>query len=378
VSIFLSIFERKTNTKVYLTPLHGVSTDPLRSNIRLMPRIVPVGEITARIYRSLQSVLQAWGVPSHRDLTDVDVARSIGAKFVVEDVLVEATFGGFRGVEASHILLEAAPPPALPPYVYAMRESMPQPAKNRTKAYLAKWVPPIVDTDDYVTLYTGSRDPVASTGAYDYWTTKAVVQSASRIQQDVLDGKLDLQSLARRLDHVLVVVTSDEKLLLACRGNLGVVDNMAGSWMTSVGESIDGDTDRDAAGVPSPMRAVARCLMEHDELNLAESDLAGARVTYLGLATEWAYMYVNLIVLVELRVVADRVLDRALPGEHKDFAVIDFTPEACLDLIRRGTFKSKRFPEPNPIVPASRVALLLSLFSRFGRDEIVSRIEALI
>jgi hypothetical protein len=148
--------------------------------------------------------------------------------------------------------------------------------------------------------------------------------------------------------------------------------------MTSVGASIDGDIDRDAAGVPSPMSAVARCLKEHDELNLAESDLAGAKVTYLGLATEWAYMYVNLIVLVELRVVADRVLDRALPGEHKDFAVIDFTPEACLALIRRGTFNSRRFPEPNPIVPASRVALLLALFSRFGRDEIVREIEAMI
>lgn len=57
--------------------------------------------------------------------------------------------------------------------------------------------------------------------------------------------------------------------------------------------------------------------------------------------------------------------------------MIDFTPEACLALIRRGTFQSRRFPEPNPIVPAPRVALLLSLFSRFGRDEIVSKIEAM-
>jgi hypothetical protein len=358
-------------------PLHRLKTTDDDKNIRLLPGLRVLADSRKRI-RKLQRLLEAWGIPLHEALSDVDLVRNLfGVSFAMGDVLIDCTFGGFRGIDSSKILVQPTIPdaPNLPWYVYTARAKMREPQPNRTKAYLSQWIPPVIDRADQVTLFTGYRDPAATTGRYDYWTTKAVVASVPRIQQGLLDGKLALQELARRLDHVLVVVTSDRKLVLARRGDTRVVDNLAGSWMASVGESIDGEKDKDRSGAPSPILAVSRCLLDYDELNLEQSDLDGARVTYLGLATEWAFMYVNLLVLVELAVDSDRVLDRAVPGEHRAFAITDFAPDACLPLVRSGSFQTARFHQANPIVPASRVALLLSLFARFGADAIRRRIE---
>jgi hypothetical protein len=273
------------------------------------------------------------------------------------------------------VLPSLASTPLLPPYVYESRASIPQPDRNRTKTYLERWEPPIIDQGNYVRLFTGYQDSTATTGLYDYWTTMAVVKSVARIQRDILDGRIDLQSLARRLDLVVVVVTSDRKLVLARRGEL--VDNLGGFWMASMGESVDGEIDKDDTGVPNPVRTLYRSLMEADELNLTIADLDRAGVTYLGLATEWAYMYANLLVLVELKVSSERVMDRASHGEHSRFETVDFTPDSCLPFLRRGAFAGKHSLKPIPLVPASRVALLVSLFSWFGYDEIVGRIAAM-
>ena len=326
---------------------------------------------------SLQEILRNWNAAPIEDLADPDIVKSLGAKFVLDDVLLDCTFGGFRGVHETRlqVLPSQTSGPLLPPYVYEARASIPQPDGNRTKTYLQRWEPPIIDQGNYARLYTGSLDSKATTGLYDYWTTKAVIKSVARIQQDILDGHIDLQSLARRLDLVVVVVTGDRKLVLARRGE--TVDNLGGFWMASIGESVDGDVDKDDDGVPNPSRTVYRCLMEADELNLAAADLDRANVTYLGLATEWAYMYVNLLVLVELRVDAARVIDRASHGEHSRFEAVDFTPDACLPLFRRGLLAARRTLPPSPLVSASRMALLLSLFSQFGYDEIIGRMIAM-
>jgi TIR domain len=328
--------------------------------------------------RSLQEVLRScWGVTPADDLSDPHIIRNLGAKFVIEDVLLDCAFGGYTGVDEAMLSVLPSPSsaPQLPAYVYDARSSIPQPEGNRTKTYLARWTPPIIDQGNYARLYTGYLDPNATTGRYDYWTTKAVIKSVARIQQDLLAGRIDLESLARRLDLVVVVVTSDRKLVLARRGE--AVDNLGGFWMASIGESVDGDVDRNDAGVPDPTRTVYRCMTEADELNLTIADLDQASVTYLGLATEWAYMYVNLLVLVELRVGFERVIDRASQGEHSRFEVVDFTPDACLPFLRSGAFAPRYSLPPSPLVPASRMALLLSLFSKFGYDEVIGRIVAM-
>jgi hypothetical protein len=175
------------------------------------------------------------------------------------------------------------------------------------------------------------------------------------------------------MDLVVVVVTVDNKLVLARRSEN--VDNAQGHWMVSIGESLDPSTDLDKNRVPNPFIATRRCLEEYDELNLSSTDVNGAQLTALGIATEWKYLYANLIVLVQLDVEFGRVKERVTDGEHTHVEGIDFIPEKCLPLIKYGKYVSKSSKLSAPIVPASRVALLMSLMSYYGYDEIVSQIK---
>ena len=173
------------------------------------------------------------------------------------------------------------------------------------------------------------------------------------------------------MDLVLVVVTKDNKLVLARRSDN--VDNDQGHWMASVGESLDPSTDL-INGVTNPFEATRRCLHEYDELNLSKKDVANARLTALGIATEWSYLYANLVVLVELEISFAKVKERMTDGEHTHLASIDFNAKACLPLVKLGRYEAKSKNLSAPIVPLSRVALLMSLMSRFKYDNIIEKI----
>jgi transcriptional regulator with XRE-family HTH domain len=324
-------------------------------------------------YMSLQERLLSCGVSIHDDLRNAALER-LGAKFAIDDVIVDADFAGYRGVASNQFVVQPASVgrPCLPDYVYEARGKIPSPRLNKRKAYLESWSAPIIDQGNIVTLQIGHFDERVPGGRYDYWTTLAVLNRLPILHQELLDGTLRLRELARRLDLVVVVVTADERLVLARRSNQ--VDNAQGQWMASVGESLDPSVDTNANGVSDPLIATRRCLGEHDELNLSASDVSGSRLRILGLATEWQYLYVNLIVLVELNVEYERVKDRASEGEHTHFDSLEFSTEACLPLVKYGRHEGTLSGQSGALVPASRVALLMSLINRFGYDEIVGRI----
>ena len=323
-------------------------------------------------YKSLQERLLSFGVKVNPALQKDDFLTTLEAKFAIDDVIVDAEFAGFRGVEEDKLslVLDIENKPKLPSYVYEAKEKIQKPDLNKKKAYLANWYGPIIDKGNAATLHIGYLDSSTSNGFYDYWTTKAVLHSISKLQEELINGTLRLRELARRMDLVVVVVTKDNKLVLARRSEN--VDNAQGHWMVSIGESLDPSTDLDKNGVPNPFIATRRCLEEYDELNLSSTDVGGAQLKALGIATEWQYLYANLIVLVQLDVEFGRVKERATDGEHTHVEGVDFTPEKCLPLIQHGIYYSNLSA---PIVPASRVALLMSLMSRYGYDEIVNQIK---
>ncbi len=193
----------------------------------------------------------------------------LGAKFAIDDILVDAEFAGFRGIRPDEFSIVGVREgtPHLPAYVYQARKRIPEPERNKQKAYLANWHGPIIDKGNIVTLRMGHMDSHVPARKYDYWTTKAVLDSIPRLQRDLLSGTISLRTLARRMDLVLVVVTADGKVVLARRTDQ--VDNCKDFWMASVGESLDPGLDSDNDGVPNPMIATRRCLGEPDELNLS-------------------------------------------------------------------------------------------------------------
>lgn len=324
-------------------------------------------------YKTLQERLLSSGIDIYTDLEKDGVLDRLEAKFAISDVIVDAEFANFNGAKENELLLLPAKKthPQLPNYVYETRKKIPKPDLNKTKAYLENWFGPIIDKGNKSTLHIGHLDSKTQDGVYDYWTTLAVKKSVSKLQKDLLGGKLRLRDLARRMDLVLVVVTKDNKLVLARRSDN--VDNDQGHWMASVGESLDPSTDL-INGVTNPFEATRRCLHEYDELNLSKKDVAKARLTALGIATEWRYLYANLVVLVELEISFEKVKERMADGEHTHLASIDFNAKSCLPLVRRGRYEAKSKSLSAPIVPLSRVALLMSLMSRFKYDNIIEKI----
>lgn len=324
-------------------------------------------------YKTLQERLLSSGISIHPDLQKEGILDTLEAKFAIDDVIVDAEFVGFKGAKESKLSLLPASEnhPQLPDYVYEARKKIPKPDLNKKKAYLENWFGPIIDKGNQSTLHIGYLDSKAQGGRYDYLTTLAVRKSMPKLHEELLDGKLRLRSLARRMDLVLVVVTVDNKLVLARRSEK--VDNEQGHWMASIGESLDPTTDL-IDGVPNPFEATRRCLHEYDELNLPITDVANARLTALGIATEWQYLYANLIVLVELKIDFRKVKERATDGEHTHIEGVDFNARTCLPIIKQGRYEAKSKSLSAPVVPASRVALLMSLMSKFGYDYIVEKI----
>jgi DNA-binding winged helix-turn-helix (wHTH) protein len=317
-------------------------------------------------YRRLGDRLTAWQWGPIPVLADDNARRRFGSSLIMQDVIWDAAFNGWAGVNPDHLRIERATAgPQLPEYVWQSKRSIDEPKDNGRKAYLEHWDNVILDKDRAaVTLRIGQ---------YDYWTTCAVRTSAESLHRDLLTGHVQLDQIARRLDWALVVVTSDDKLVLTKRSDR--VDNDQGHWMASVGESVDPAKDVTTDLTVDPRLTLRRCLTEADELNLPARVVGRARTRILGLASEFNLLYVNLIGLVELPIVYDEVVDHfQRRGEHLDIAPIDFNPDSCLQVLRKGHHASDRYPVHSPLVPVSALGLVFALIHRFGFDEVTHRI----
>jgi hypothetical protein len=307
--------------------------------------------------------LEVFGLPNKVGLD----AYRLGAELVAGSIVVDSAICGYEGVDLSSVVVTGVGRledlDSHPAFILADKRSSSAPVPNRPKAHLAEWHAPVIDQGDIVTLDLARSD---------YWTSEATRRSIPRIQREVIDGHLDLMRMPRRLDvHLVVICEGDGMLLLARRGSH--VATEPSTWMVSVGESMDWEQDKSHTGVPHPALTATRCLTERDELNLPREIADSASFRLVAMATEWAEMLANLIVVTRIpEVTFDDIWRYFRKGENSQLDAISFNPRSCGTLL-----KSYSYAGPSgrgvgqPISDISRVALLAALRATYPLDEIM-------
>ncbi len=258
-----------------------------------------------------------------------------------------------------------------------------EPKDNRTKVYLAGWSYPVSDreSDEGLSLSLGNSD---------YWSGEAVRNTTTQIHRLVGQGDLlNLSDLHRQLNCNVLVLTSDEKVLLGQRNTTAdsVGEIRPGEWGVTLGESVDGKLDAlgEVLGQPIDLgKTVRRALKEElgvrldDTLTLSNDPRRRAELRFMGLTTEWDHLTSVLLVTVRLPIEAGDVsyLWRGVSRDRREILrldPIDFLPGRCASLLVTG-----RHPNDpsgaNKIYGTARIAILLALLSSFG-DEAKVAIE---
>lgn len=289
---------------------------------------------------------------------------TLGAEDRLGDVLLDASILDFRGVDLARVAVVAVglieEQPEHPTLIEDARAHVPPPEPNRPKAHLVGWHAPVQDQGNILGLDLAKSD---------YWTTLATRDRIDVLRRQIEGGERDLMTLPRRLDVHLVVVTGvDDKILLTRRGTN--VATEPGTWMVSVGESID--WDKDALGdAPHPLATARRCLEDLDELHLPAALASSATFTLVAIATEWNEMLANLIVVAEipeLSVPAARAAFRR--GENVALDAVDFSIPSAMAVVDSAEFRAQGASSPQRVSDISRIALLATLRYRFGSDSV--------
>jgi hypothetical protein len=207
----------------------------------------------------------------------------------------------------------------------------------------------------------------------DYRTALAIEATRERLYAEVRNGRRDLSGIPRRLDMPVIVICSDNRLVLTKRSPH--VHYYPGAWSISVGESIDAKMDVDAAGQLSLRKTAIRALTEFDELNLPKEEVQAVPFKCVSLITEWPYLLVNIITVARLPVNSAFLFDHFVEGEHTRLATVPFDINTCLALVIQGEYTIPDMPTTQGrIIGTARLALLTAMFSEFGFEEVNRRI----
>jgi hypothetical protein len=256
--------------------------------------------------------------------------------------------------------------PLLPASVQNAKRSLEEPVPNKPKVFLVDWEPPVIDTGGILKL---------SLCASDYWTSLAVENARERLQQDLLDGRLVLKSLPRRLNLAVALVTADLKLVLCRRAGPQQIRYYPHTW-SLIGETMDAKEDRNQGGEIRPEKTVLRALTEFDELDLPRDVVEDAEIRFIAITTNWEYLLADLHALVKLRTKDFRfVQDCWTAGECTALDAIPFSPDSCLQLISAGHHQPSGRPQLSaPLNHWSRASILAALFSEFGYHRVMAEI----
>jgi len=326
-------------------------------------------------YVTFQERLLRWGISASAQLLNDDAyAKLLNARLVIDEVALDTEFGNYAGILPEQLRVEASAQesPRLPDYVYEKRAMVPEPDTNKQLVYLESWDGLILDRSNSVRLVLGSHDSCVAHNRYDFRTSLAAWHSASQIQHDILTGKLRFGTFGRRLNTVTTVVTSDNRVIFGKRSRR--CENTPGQWLTSIGEAIELPSDL-VDGLPQPLKTVRRALCEVDELNLTQQQAHAATIRFLGISTEWRFMYATLFAFAELKSVSfAQVRDQWRPGEISHIESLPFTLDACLPVVQSGVFTSDGLGDTAPMDTGGRLNLLLCLMARYGREVVEARI----
>ncbi len=293
----------------------------------------------------------------------------LGAELVAGSIVLDASICDYAGVDLCGVVVDEMGPleniVSHPGYILDAKQAILAPRPNRPKVHLVEWQAPILDQGDIVTLKIARSD---------YWISEATRLSVPRIQAEVLDRRIELLHLPRRLDVHLVVVTDVDKMLHLTRRGSHVTTERS-TWMITVGESMDWEQDKDALGTPQPYLAARRCLSERDELNLPTAVAESADLRLIAIATEWSEMLVNAIVLATIPALTGADLHRYFRrGENVQIDAIKFDLRSCVDLLKSEHFGGNRGLPAARISDISRVSLLAALRSEFPLGDITALI----
>jgi hypothetical protein len=287
--------------------------------------------------------------------------------FAIDNLILEGPILGFRGVPQSLVRVEMLTgTPKLPEYVLEKKRQILEPKPNHKKVYFGGWIPPLSDTETHLVLRVGTTD---------FWTSVSVEESIERIHEDIRAGKLDWRLFPRQLVCHVVVLSSDDQLMLCRRSDEVRYERLA--WSASFEESIDALKDLDHQGNVNPSMTVRRALGVDEELGLPEPIVNSADVTFIALGTEWTYMSTPLIVLVRLpNTSATEIGDYFLAAhdrEHVDWDAVPFTVEHCIRMLSTETHAPAGRPGARDRWHGTtRFRILCAAFSKFGYPETLS------
>lgn len=323
-------------------------------------------------YLSFQQLLQFRGVTCS---LKADVLRLLGEpRVVIGDVVLLDEVDHYEGVTPDRVRVNTLPSDSypLPNYVHEAKLSADQEARcaNNPLAALVDWGGPVLDQKGGGRL---SLDVVRS----DYYTNLRIKATAARLHNAMRKRNMIVrQSIPFPFGFAIVVVTQDNCVVLQKRAKRN--DDHVGEW-ESISEYTRYDKDCDpTTGELSADLAIRRALFEKDELGVTGHVGRRTQITCVGVTLEWGLLDTALIAVATLPMSASEVDDMPSSAEHSHRSKVPFTPEACLPLILRGTYKKPKVPtSEGPICDLHRVALLAALCHRFGLQQIKEQIALL-
>jgi len=320
-------------------------------------------------YELLKVRLGRLGITATGALATASLTPTLSAHVAIDDIILEDPILGFQGVDPDHICVTMTKQePLLPDYVLQKKASIPEPDPNHRKVYLAQVSQPLSDEQNRLCIQIGYTD---------FWTCVAVESSIDRLHEDVKSGRLELFKFPRQLVCHIIVITSDQQLVLCRRTENVRYEKLA--WSASFEESIDAEKDLTASCIVDPVMTVRRALGVNEEFGLPEELVESAMIKFIAIGTEWSYFSAPLIALVRLpSTEAGQVQDFFLGAhdrEHTEFDTIPFTISDCLELLKRGRHIPKARPNAGSrLHNTSRLRILCAMFAEFGYGAVISQV----
>jgi hypothetical protein len=327
-------------------------------------------------FTTLAEALGRLGVVPHESLRYPDMQTVLGDHLAIDDAILDIPLRGFAGVPASDVISEMIDtPPLLPRQVSEAKATIPEPAPNRRKIYLASTSEPVSDTGDLLTLTLGPTE---------YWNALAIEQALASVHGSIAAGELSLFNFPRQLNCHILVVTADGKLILARRASFPTVRYRPLQWGATIGESIDAQRDLDDRSRISVAKTVEKALGQSEELGLPNEDINNASVKFVALATEWQFMISVLVAVVRLwrtQSTAVREYCRLVARDRSEISAldwIDFTIPTALPLVITGYHTPVQARETaDHMYGTSRLAILAALCSEFGYGAVTRAVQAI-
>lgn len=335
--------------------------------------------IATESYSTYQEVLCALGVFHPHPLIPDGVRSHFSSGWMIDFSGWESTFNAFEGIEPLNFLVVMASKLVIPAAVSAAKRKIPKPLPNNQKVAVTRWAQQSSDRGE-----SGTGSVIVHLARTDWWDAMAFKQAAKEVLQELKNGTIpDLAAVPQQLRCHMIVVTQDDKILLAKRAGRDQVADRPGEWGISIGEGTDAKRDFDMAlGVVHPRRTVVEALKKHEELGLGDEIADRARTIFLGRIVEIDLFVSVLVCLIRVRATASELNERLTmlardgKGEIASVDFLDMNLRSCADVLLEPDYT----PQGNAslrgkVYATSRLGLLAAMIHEFGWDVVLDELR---